>query len=192
MLAICIVDFSFFRLSVRNVSAVETLNGIEVYWDENCSRKVYSIDWGVISLGDVERVMVYVWNKGNKSFPLAIISANWNPENASRYLRFFWSCQDAIVGVDRVVKVTLSLYVSPYTIGISDFSFDIIFFETILADVNRDGWVDMDDIGLIGLAYGAYPGHPEWNPNYDVNSDDFIDMTDIGIACLHYGETMEP
>lgn len=60
---------------------------------------------------------------------------------------------------------------------------------TILGDVDGDGEVDMEDIGMCCLAYGSRPGHPRWNPNADINNDNKICMKDIGIACMHYGET---
>jgi len=60
---------------------------------------------------------------------------------------------------------------------------------SLVGDVNVDGKVDMMDIGWICLAYGSYPGCPNWNPNMDINNDNKVDMIDIGFACIHYGET---
>jgi subtilisin family serine protease len=51
-----------------------------------------------------------------------------------------------------------------------------------------DGRVDMKDIGVCCMAYGSFPGQPEWNPNADMNADGRVDMRDIGIICGHFGE----
>jgi len=59
----------------------------------------------------------------------------------------------------------------------------------LAGNVNADGKVDMKDIGICSMAYGATPGHPKWNPNADVNDDHKVDMKDIGIACKNYGKT---
>ena len=66
---------------------------------------------------------------------------------------------------------------------------DGVIYVGIPGDVNMDKKVDMMDIGWICLAYGSYPGCPNWNPNMDINNDNKVDMIDIGFACVHYGET---
>jgi uncharacterized protein (DUF2141 family) len=60
-----------------------------------------------------------------------------------------------------------------------------------LGDVNRDGKIDMRDIGLITLAYGSTPGTPKWNPDADLNGDGVIDDKDLEIARTHFGLTFE-
>jgi len=190
LLTVCMIEFLFFRTPVLNVSAVETADQIEVYWNENCSLRVNSIDWGVLSPDEVKKVVVYVRNEGNESFLLVLTPANWNPQNASRYLSFSWSYKDDIIGAGEVVKVTLSLYVSSHTRGISNFSFDIIF-ETrkyFLGDINKDGVVDLYDAVILSVAYGSTPSSPNWNPNADINSDKIIDIYDAVILVSDYGK----
>jgi hypothetical protein len=55
-------------------------------------------------------------------------------------------------------------------------------------DVNNDGTVTMDDIGLIALAYGKAPGHEGWNPEADINQDGVVDLTDLGLAAINFGK----
>ena len=49
LLAVYMVEFFLFRASVLSVSGVQTGDHIGVYWDEDCSLRVESIDWGVLS-----------------------------------------------------------------------------------------------------------------------------------------------
>jgi len=63
-----------------------------------------------------------------------------------------------------------------------------IFQVVLVGDVDGNGTVDMDDIGLAALAYGTKPGDSRWDPRADINNDGIIDMDDIGLICLHYGE----
>jgi len=58
----------------------------------------------------------------------------------------------------------------------------------IIGDVDNDGDVDMDDIGIACLAFGTKPGHPRWDPRADITKDGIVDMDDIGLICLHFGE----
>ena len=60
-------------------------------------------------------------------------------------------------------------------------------YSTNIGDINFDGKVDMKDIGFVASAFGAYPGHPRWNENYDVILDGKIDMRDIGIVARNFG-----
>jgi hypothetical protein len=60
--------------------------------------------------------------------------------------------------------------------------------ETILGDVTGDFKVDIIDIATIARAYGAYPGHPKWNPNADLDSNNKIDIIDIAKAAKNYGK----
>lgn len=59
----------------------------------------------------------------------------------------------------------------------------------IVGDVNGDGKVNVIDVFAVSLAYGSYPGHPAWNPNYDINDDHRINLIDYFIAALNYGKT---
>jgi hypothetical protein len=60
--------------------------------------------------------------------------------------------------------------------------------ETILGDVTGDFKVDILDIATIARAYGAYPGHPRWNPNADLDNNNKIDIIDIAKAAKNYGK----
>jgi len=59
---------------------------------------------------------------------------------------------------------------------------------TILCDVNANGYVGIDDIFIIGSAFGGEPGHPRWNPDLDLNKDNYIGIDDIWITASHFGE----
>jgi len=56
-------------------------------------------------------------------------------------------------------------------------------------DVNHDGTIDDDDIGIIQDALGSTPGDPDWNPHADINEDEKVDSIDMSIAQGNYGKT---
>jgi hypothetical protein len=64
---------------------------------------------------------------------------------------------------------------------------EVRIYPTHIADVNRDGKVNMRDIGYVALAFGAKPGHPRWNADYDIVIDDVINMRDVGVAARNFG-----
>lgn len=112
MLTIVVVKLFSSGTTVFSVSAIETINHIGVYWDANCSSRVYSIDWDVLSLGGVKKVIVCVRNEGNESSILALTPEKWNPMDASRHPNFSWSCEGDWVDIGEVVEVTKSVRVS--------------------------------------------------------------------------------
>jgi hypothetical protein len=177
LLGFCVFEFVFFKGPVANVSAVETLEDIGVYWDENCSLRVYSIDWGILSPGEAEEVVAFVRNEGNESFLFILRPQNWVPENASNHLRFSWSCDDSKVEVGEAVRVTLALLVSPNITGISDFSFDIVF-------------MHLCDLFTFFKAYGSSIDDPNYAPEADFDRDGRIDAFDFSIFRVNYGATL--
>ena len=183
--------FRFFitRNSVSSVSAVQTGMGIGVYWDAGCTLSVDSIDWGVLPNGGAREIVVYVRNGGNQSFYPVMTALNWNPANAPQYLHFSWDSDKARLGAGEVARVPLRLSASFYAVGISTFGFDIDFEQRdfLLGDVNKDGVVNMRDLGIVAQAFGSAPGDPGWNPDADLNKDGLINMRDIGIVQQQFG-----
>jgi hypothetical protein len=151
-----------FKNPIPNASSVEATGGIGVYWDENCTKPVYSIDWGNLSLGQAKSVTVYVRNERNEQTFLTEVAQNWNPPLASEYLDFSWDIQKRKIEAGSVINVTQTLYASIYTNGISSFSFGISFFGSIIGDFgggvppqffNFDGVVDSKDLALFLRCY---------------------------------------
>jgi parallel beta-helix repeat protein len=57
-----------------------------------------------------------------------------------------------------------------------------------IGDVNKDGKVDMIDIGIVALSFGSSPGDLRWNLLADVNQDGKVDLRDIGLVARHFGD----
>lgn len=55
-------------------------------------------------------------------------------------------------------------------------------------DLNFDGKIDIDDLTIVALAFGSFPGHPRWNPSADVNKDGIVDITDLVLVATRFGE----
>lgn len=189
-LSVALFEFLYVRNSVSSVSAVDETAGIGVYWNAGCTNSVLSINWGVLSPGQSAQVVVYVRNEGNQPILLTVAPTNYSPTNASNYLSFTWTCENATILPNEIVQVTTKLFVSsPQTTGNFTFGFDIIFGkENILGDVNGDGVVNMLDLMLMQKAFGSTPGSPNWNPACDLTQQGKIDMSAIVIAIENFGE----
>jgi hypothetical protein len=127
LLTIYIATYSFLKPPIPNASATETIGPIGIYWNQNCTQEVHSINWGTLTPGAIRKATIYVRNEGNETYILILTPENWNPSNAPNYLDFSWNCDNNKIQVGKIAKVTLNLLVLPDIAGITEFSFDIIF-----------------------------------------------------------------
>jgi hypothetical protein len=175
--------------SIHNVSALLTDPYVEVFWDRNCTQGVSSIDWGSLTPGMTKTVSVYVQNKSNETCVLFLIPTGWSPNVAANYLGFLQDHENKKIQPNEIVKVTLSLTVSPNIAGITNFSFNIIVegSKYLLGDVDRNGRVDLRDLVAAAAAYSSTLGEPNWNPYADLNKDGTVDIRDIVLLVHNYG-----
>lgn len=164
---------------------------IEVYWDRNCSRPVYSIDWGSCAPGQAKDISVYVRNVGSEEFVLAITPGDWRPVSAPNYIRLSRVGEGTKIQPGEVARITVRLSVSSMIQGISYFSFQTIFEgrEHRLGDLNLDGEVDMLDLAIAFAAYESASGGPNWNPKADLTRDGTVDIFDLILLLNDYGKT---
>jgi hypothetical protein len=63
------------------------------------------------------------------------------------------------------------------------------FFQLPLGDINSDGIVAVQDLRILGKAYGSALGQPAYNSNADLNKDDLVNSNDLVIVSGNYGKT---
>jgi hypothetical protein len=56
-----------------------------------------------------------------------------------------------------------------------------------MGDVNRDGYINNVDVGLLQAAYNSTPSSPNWNPTCDLNKDGKVDLNDATTLGSHVG-----
>lgn len=176
--------------SITRGFAVETV-GIGVFWDENRTENVDSIDWGILHPGSTKDVTLYVWNGMNVSVFLHMRTAGFAPVNASEFISVWLhrECASRSIAPDEVMNVTLTIRISPYVTEITDFGINIMFsgLSRPPSDINQDGKVDIRDIAIVACAYGSISGDPNWNSLADTNEDGKIDIHDIAFVTQDFG-----
>ncbi len=62
----------------------------------------------------------------------------------------------------------------------------------IVGDVNGDGTVNLEDLGLWDAAYDSRPGGSNWNPQADINGDGVVDKEDGILIIQNYKSSLQP
>lgn len=99
--------------------------GVGIYWDQGCTNRTLSIEWGPIEPDSNSTVMIYVRNEGDSAVSLWMATSHWTPSVASGYITLTWTYSGRTLSADEVIPIELNLNVSPTISGITDFSFDI-------------------------------------------------------------------
>lgn len=188
-----------------NVSSVEAVGGIGVYWDNACTRPVSSIGWGNLSLGQGKSVAVYVRNEGNETAFLTEVALDWNPIQASQYLDFSWGIQKREIEAGDTISVAQTLQVSMNTTGISTFGFSINFYGSKIGDIGGgnppqffsfDGKIDGKDLVLFIQCYRGEASKEAkslcdiggGNPPQLYKCDGKLNPSDISLLIMLYRE----
>ena len=100
--------------------------GVGIYWDQGCTNRTLSIDWGLIAPGSNNTVRVYVRNEGDSAVSLWMTTSNWTPSVTLDCMTLIWTYSGRILSADEVIPMELILNVSPTVTGITDFSFDTV------------------------------------------------------------------
>ena len=112
--------------SSRTVAYAYSIRGVGIYWDQACTTRTLSVDWGPIEPGSNSSALVYIRNEGDSAVYLWMATSNWTPAVASGQMTLNWSYSGQILDADQVIPIKLNLFVSSSVSGITDFSFDII------------------------------------------------------------------
>lgn len=120
-----VASFPQSNRTISNAGEVQVV-GVGIYWDQDCTTEVSSINWGAIEPGSSKNVAVYIRNEGTSVANLTMYTSNWNPSNASDYISLSWDYQGQDIDVNEVLEVTFTLAISDQIQGITSFSFDIV------------------------------------------------------------------
>jgi len=133
-LAICIILVAILgTIFVNSVSSNIIANaysitgvGVGIYWDQGCTNRTLSLNWGPTEPGSNNTVTVYVRNEGQSPVSLWMAMSNWTPSGALGNMTLTWTYTGRILSASEVIPIDLTLNASPTISGITDFRFDIV------------------------------------------------------------------
>ncbi|MGO8807018.1 MAG: hypothetical protein ACLQO7_10540 [Candidatus Bathyarchaeia archaeon] len=108
--------------SIVYASSVNGL-GVGIYWDQTCTNRTLSLDWGTIEAGSNNTLTVYIKNEDNSAVSLSLETSNWAPSASLSYMSLSWNYSGQVLRTDQVISLELTLTVCPTIRGVTDFSF---------------------------------------------------------------------
>jgi hypothetical protein len=131
---ICIILFIILGTIIVNSGSIRPFAyansmkgvGVGIYWDQGCTNRTLSLDWGLIGPGSNSTIIVYIRNEGDSAVSLWMATSNWTPSVALGYMTVTWTYTGKILSAGEVIPMELMLNVAPTISRITDFSFDII------------------------------------------------------------------
>jgi hypothetical protein len=84
----------------------------DIFFDEGCTIKVESIDWGEITPGGSSTVVVYIKNLSKFHVTLFCCLSDFSPDNAAEYLALDWDKEGYLLEARKTVRACLTLSVS--------------------------------------------------------------------------------
>jgi len=97
--------------------------GVAIYSDDIIDN---AINWGDLTPGGNNCIECYVKNIGEAISSLSLETANWFPNEATKYIALSWDYDGQSLKVDEIIRVTLTLTVSEKISEITEFFFDIV------------------------------------------------------------------
>jgi hypothetical protein len=123
----CLVSYAvsnYLRI-IASTGTVKAVN-VGVYWNQNCTETVTTIDWGMLEPGESRNVTIYLKNEGNTPINLSLNTSNWNPAEAENYISLTWTISGENLQPDQALPTTLIITVEQNVTDITTFNFDII------------------------------------------------------------------
>ena len=115
---------SYLRI-IASTGTVKAVN-VGVYWNQNCTETVTTIDWGMLEPGESKNVTIYLKNEGNTPINLSLNTSNWNPAEARNYVNLNWTYSGENLQPDQALPATLILSVEQNVTNITIFNCDTI------------------------------------------------------------------
>ncbi len=110
---------------VAHASSVNGI-GVGIYWDQACTNRTLSLNWGNIEAGSNNTLMIYISNEMNSKASLSLEMTNWTPSASSNYISLNWNYSGQILSPGQVIPIQLNLTVSHDILDISNFSFNTL------------------------------------------------------------------
>lgn len=109
-----------------------TISMIQAYTNSSLQTKVLGMHWGAILPDSVQNQTIYLKNFGSKSVTVNPVAVNWDPANASDYIRFTSNAVGLVIPptIAQAATIFLTVFANITDTTINGFSCDLNITET--------------------------------------------------------------
>jgi len=100
--------------------------GVGIYWDQTCSNRTLTFQWGQLDPGANKTLTIYVKNECNSPIVLSLETSNWTPSASAHYISLAWNYSSQVINANDVVPIEITLTINSTINGISDFNYNTI------------------------------------------------------------------
>lgn len=115
---------------LSNQGSINRSGSIEIYWDNKATKRINSIDWGILNPDTTKTITIFIQNKEKEQITLSYYTSNWRPIEIAPYLTLNWDYDGQTIQFKDILQITFSLTVSENIQTNSDFNFDITILST--------------------------------------------------------------
>ena len=129
LLAVVVFASAFAAIgSNSNFVHANSVNGVGVgiYWDQACTNRTLSLNWGHIDAGSNNTLTIYIRNEMSSAASLSLETTNFTPSASSDYISLNWNYSGQVLSPDQAIPLELTLTVLPDINGIANFSLNTI------------------------------------------------------------------
>lgn len=123
--AVVVAAAVYYVLRIKGYGKIKVV-GLKAYADPELTKEVSTIYWGEIPKGSYS--VTTLWLKCTSTVPsnLTMHTEAWDPAAAEQYLTLTWDYDGHTLNPGEVLELELKLTVAEETMGVTDFSFDIV------------------------------------------------------------------
>ena len=116
------LDIFLRQYTFMSVGEIRSI-GVNCFVDSMCTIPVTSLNWGVLSPGDVIYRTIYVKNTGNVNMTTTMTTSFWSPIEAPTVMTITWNLERALLKPSEVRRGNLCLTLATDTKMIQSFTF---------------------------------------------------------------------
>lgn len=122
VIAIVIAGLLLSSVSISGHGTIRTIN-VNVYADENCTKQLTSVDWGVISPGGTSAVTFWIKSTSTVPINLTLTTSDWNPLVSQTFMTCTWTYSGINLAPNAVAVADVTLRVAQNIFNVTNFSF---------------------------------------------------------------------
>jgi archaellum component FlaG (FlaF/FlaG flagellin family) len=125
IISVALVSAVIVSSSDANNAGSSKTAAFSVYWDQSCTNRTQTINWGTVEPNTTKSLTVYIKNTGAIPIRLNMKTSQWNPTTTQKYVTLTWDRENSILNRASNITATFTLRMPSDVANLATFSFVI-------------------------------------------------------------------